>query len=135
MESRSAFALYIDYYERKSSQKRVQSDVPAMVSFIQNEFQGCGSFIGYRAMQQRNIKNWVNVSLSVVSQIMKDLDHVGFDARRRTALRRHLHYGKVSTGYGILMVMISLSPLGFRSMEILMDTVDAYNRLNILMII
>ena len=36
----------------------------------------------------------MNVSPSVVSQIMGDLDTVGVDARRRTALRRHLYYGK-----------------------------------------
>ena len=33
---------------------------------------------------------------------------------------------KVPTGYGILIVMISLSPLGLRARGVLMETVDAY---------
>ena len=33
---------------------------------------------------------------------------------------------KVSTGYEMLMVMISLSSLGLRSTDVLMDAVDAY---------
>ena len=43
MELRSLFILYIDYCERKFSQKRIQSPVPDIVSFIQ----GIGSCIGY----------------------------------------------------------------------------------------
>ena len=45
MELRPLFVLYIDYCERKSSQKRIQSPVPDIVSFIQ----GIGSCIGYRS--------------------------------------------------------------------------------------
>ena len=45
MELRSLFVLYIDYCERKFSQKRIQSPVPDIVSFIQ----GAGSCIGYRS--------------------------------------------------------------------------------------
>ena len=47
MELRSFFVLYIDCYESKSSQKRVQSPGPDIVSFIQHELQGIGSCIGY----------------------------------------------------------------------------------------
>ena len=57
MELRSVFVLYLDYYKNKSSQKRVQNPVPDIVPFIQHELQGKGSFFGYRAMQQRYIKN------------------------------------------------------------------------------
>ena len=46
MELKSLFVLYIDYCESKSSQKRVQSHVPAIVSFVQHELQGIGSCIG-----------------------------------------------------------------------------------------
>ena len=56
MELRRVFVLYLDYYEEKSSQKRVQSPVADIVSFIQHELQGSGSFTGYRAMPQRCIK-------------------------------------------------------------------------------
>ena len=57
---------------------------------------------------------------------MRDLDPVGVDARRRRTLRRRLYYGKILTEYGILIVMINLSPLGLRSLDVLMDTVDVY---------
>ena len=58
---------------------------------------------------------------------MKDLDPVGVDTRRGRALRRCLYYGiKVPAGYGILIVMTSLSPLGLRARGVLMETVDAY---------
>ena len=36
----------------------------------------------------------MNVSLEFVTQIMKNLDPVGVDTRRRRALRRCLYYGK-----------------------------------------
>ena len=45
MELRSLFVLYIDYCERKFSQKRIQSPVPDIVSFIQ----GICSCTGYRS--------------------------------------------------------------------------------------
>ena len=57
---------------------------------------------------------------------MRDLGPVGVDARRRRTLRRRLYYGKIPTGYGILIIMINLSPLGLRSLDVLMDTVDVY---------
>ena len=77
-------------------------------------------------MSQRCIKNWMNVSQGFVTQIMKTLDPVGVDTRRRRALRCCLYYVKVPTGYGILIVMISLSPLGLRARGVLMETVDAH---------
>ena len=45
-------------------------------------------------MQQRCIKNQLNVSLAIVAQIMKKLDPVGVDARQRRTLRRCLYYSK-----------------------------------------
>ena len=84
MERRSVFEPYIDYYGRKKLyRKGIQSPVPDIVSFIQHKLQGRGSCIGYRAMQQRCIKNQLNVSQAIVAQIMKKLDPVGVDARRR----------------------------------------------------
>ena len=47
-------------------------------------------------MQQRCIKNWVDVSRAVVAQRMRNLDPVGVDARQRRALRCHLYYEKSS---------------------------------------
>ena len=43
MELRSLFVLYIDYSKRKSLQKRIQSSIPDIISFIQET----GSCIGY----------------------------------------------------------------------------------------
>ena len=45
MDLRSLFVLYIDYSERKFSQKRIQSPVPDIAFFIQ----GIGTCIGYRS--------------------------------------------------------------------------------------
>ena len=47
--------------------KGIQSPVPGIVSFIHHKLQGSGSRIGYRAMQQRCIKNQLNVSPGVVA--------------------------------------------------------------------
>ena len=74
--------------------KGIQSPVPDIVSFNQHELQGSGSCIGYRAMQQRCIKNQLNVSRGIVAQIMKELDPAGVDARRRKTLKRRLYYSK-----------------------------------------
>ena len=57
MELRSPFLLYIEYYESKSSQKRIQSPATDIVSFIQYGLQGIGSRIEYRAVKQRCTKN------------------------------------------------------------------------------
>ena len=77
--------------------KGIQSPVPDIVSFIQHELQGSGSCIGYRAMQQRCIKNRLNVSRTIVAQVMEDLDPAGVDTRRRRTLIR-LYYKKVPAG-------------------------------------
>lgn len=68
MELKSVFVLCIDYYDSKNVyRKSVQDPVPVAVSFIQLESQGNGSYIGYRAMQQRCINNRLNVSRAVVT--------------------------------------------------------------------
>ena len=47
MERRSVFEPYIDYYgKKKLYRKGIQSPVPDIVSFIQHELQGSGSYIG-----------------------------------------------------------------------------------------
>ena len=74
--------------------KVIQSLVPDIVSFIQNELQGSDSCIGYRAMQQRCIKNQLNVLRGIVAQIMKELDPVGVGARRKRTLRRRSYFSK-----------------------------------------
>ena len=51
----------------------------------------------------------MNVSQGFVAQIMKELDPVSVDTRRRRALRRCLYYDKSPNRYGILIVMINLS--------------------------
>lgn len=43
-------------------------------------------------MQQRCIKNQLNVPRAVFAQIMRDLGPAGVDARLRRKLRRRLYY-------------------------------------------
>ena len=100
--------------------KGIQSPVPDIVSFIQHELQGSGSCIGYRAMQQRCIKNQLNVSRGLVAQIMKELDPVGVDARRRRTLRCSLYFNKGPNWVWHLDGYDKLKPFGFEG------RVDAY---------
>ena len=117
----------IDYYETKNRyRKSIQGLVPVIVSFIQFESQGSGSCIGYCAMQQRCINNRLNVSRAVVAQIRKDLDSAGVDERQKRTLKPRLCCSKGPEWVGILMAMISLSNLGLRFTDLLMDTVDTY---------
>lgn len=66
----------------------------------------------------------MNLSRVFVAQIMRDLNPVVVDVRRRRALRRRLV--KVPTGYDILMIMISLSTLDLRTRYLPMETEDTY---------
>ena len=63
----------------------------------------------------------MNVSWSVVSKIMRDLDPVSVDARQRTELRRYLYYDKSPNRVWHLDNI-----MGLRSTDLLMDTVDAH---------
>ena len=72
----------------------IQRPVQDIVSFILHELQGSSSCIGHRAMQQRCIKNQLNVPRAVFAQIMRDLGPAGVDARLRRTLRRRLYYRK-----------------------------------------
>ena len=123
MDLRSLFVLYIDYCESKSSQKRAQSPVPNTVSFIQHELRVICSYIGY---------------LSSVAKMYQKLDEC-FMGSCCTNNERPWHcWGwyrtgksmetmvKVPTGYSILMIMISLSPLGLRVRDVLIEAVEAY---------
>ena len=124
MRFRLLFILYIDYYESKSSQKSAQSPVPDIVSFIQHRLQEIGSCFWYCTMQQRWIKNWMNVSRPVVAQIMRDLDPVGVDARQRRALRRRLCYGKCPNRVCHLDGYDKFKPISFE----VHGCIDGYSR-------
>ena len=102
--------------------KGIKSPVSGIVSFIQHELQGSGSCIGYRAMQQRYIKNQLNVSPGIVAQIMKELDRVGVDARRRRTLRRRFYYSKGPNWH--LDGHDKLKPFGFE----IHRCIDGYSR-------
>ena len=104
--------------------KGIQSPVPDIVSFIQHELQGSGSCIGYCAMQQRCIKNRLNVSRTIVAQVMKDLDPAGLDARRRRTLRRRLYYSKGPNWVWHLDGYDKLKPFGFE----IHGCIDEYSR-------
>ena len=77
MELKSLFVL-IDYCKRKSLQKRIQSPVQDIISFIQ----GIGSCIGYRSSVAKMYQKLDESSHEFVTQIMKNLDPVGVDTRR-----------------------------------------------------
>ena len=94
IERRPVFVPYINYYSSKIFIEKVYSPVPDIVSFIQHKLQGRGSCIGYRAMQQRCIKNQLYVLRGIVAQIMKELDPVGVGARRKRTLRRRSYFSK-----------------------------------------
>ena len=64
------------------------------MTFIQHKLEGSGSCIGYRAIHQRCIKNNVMVSRVIVAQIMKHLNPIGVNTRRRGILRRWLYYSQ-----------------------------------------
>ena len=55
----------------------------------------------------------MNVSRSVVSQIMRDLDLVGVDARRSIVLRRRLYYSKSPNRVSHLDGYDKFKPFGF----------------------
>ena len=63
--------------------KGKQSPLLDIVKFIQHELEGSGSCIGYRAMYKRCIRNGLMVSGVIVAQVMKDLDPIGVNRRRR----------------------------------------------------
>ena len=111
---------------RKNSlyRKGVQSSAVEIVSFIQNELQGSGSCIGYRAMQQRCINNKLSVSQAVVAEILRDLDPVGVDARRRRTLRRRLYYSRGPNWVWHLDGYDKLKPYGFE----IHGCIDGYSR-------
>ena len=128
MELRLLFVIYIDFCESKSSQKRVQSLVPDIVSFIRHESHGIGSCIGYR---------------SSVAKMYQNLDKCFTESCctnnerpwpcwcwYKTGNTKHWDFAytmvKVPTGYCTLKVMISLSPLGLGARDVLIETVDAY---------
>ena len=104
--------------------KGIQSPVSNIVSFIQHEFQGSGSCIGYCAMQQRCIKNQLNVSQAIGAQIMKELDPVGADARQRRTLMGCLYYSKGPNWVWHLNSYDKLKPLGFE----IHGCIDGYSR-------
>ena len=104
--------------------KGIQSPVLDIVYFIQHDLQGSGSCIGYRALQQRCIKNQLNVSRGIVAQIMKELEPVGVDARRRRTLRRRLYYSKGPNWVWYLDGYDKLKPFGFE----IHGSVDGYSR-------
>ena len=68
----------------------------------------------------------MNVSQGFVTQIMKDLALLVLIQDGEEHWDVAYTMVKVPTGYGILIVMISLSPLGLRARGVLMETVDAY---------
>ena len=55
----------------------------------------------------------MNFSRAVLAQSMRDLDHVGIDARQRRALRRRLYYSKSPNKVWHLDGYDKFEPFGF----------------------
>ena len=66
----------------------------------------------------------MNVSRAVFAQIVRDLDPVGVDARRRRALRRRLYYGKSPNRVWHLDGYDTFKPFGFE----IHRCIDGYSR-------
>ena len=75
-------------------------------------------------MQQRCIKNRLNVSRTIVAQIMKDLDPAGVDAGRKRTMRRRLYYSKGPNWVWHHDGYDKLKPFGFE----IHGCIDGYSR-------
>ena len=75
-------------------------------------------------MQQRCIKNRLNVSGTIVAEVMKDLVPAGVDARRRRTLRRRLYYSKGPNCVWHLDGCDKVKPFGFE----IHGCIDGYSR-------
>ena len=102
------FLRQVNFY-RKGKQSRFLD----IVAFIQHELEGSGSCAGYRAMHQRCIRNGLMVSRVIVAQIMKHLNPIGVNTRRRGTLRRLLYYSQDPSWLRYLDEYGKLKPYSF----------------------
>ena len=85
---------------------RKQSPLLDIVTFMRHELECSRSCIAYGAMHQRCIRNGLMVSRVIVAQVMKHLDLIGVNTKRRPTLRCRLYYNQGSNwvwhldGYG-----------------------------------
>ena len=80
--------------QEKFYRKGKQSPLLDIVTFIQHELDGSGTYIGYRPMHQRCIRTGLMLSRVTVAQIMKYLHPIGVNTKRRRTLRCRLYYSK-----------------------------------------
>ena len=66
----------------------------------------------------------MNFSRAVLAQSVRDLDHVGIDARQRRALRRRLYYSKSPNKVWHLDGYDKFEPFGFE----IHGGIDEYSR-------
>ena len=108
---RLLFVLYIDYCEHKSLQKRIQSLVPDIVSFVQ----GIGSCIRYGSSVAKMYQKLDECFTGICHTNNERPCPVGVDTRRGRALRRCLYYGKSPNRVWHLDSYDKLKPFGFES--------------------
>ena len=93
-------------------------------TLIRHELEGSNSSIGYIAMHQRCIRNGLMVSRVIVAQIMKHLNIIGVNMRRRGTLRRRLYYSQGTNRVWYLDGYDKLKPYSFE----IYGCIDRYNR-------
>ena len=94
------------------------------MTFIHHELDGSGSCIGYRAMHQMCIRNGLMVSPIIVGQIMKRLDPIGANVRRKETLKSRLYYSLGQNWVGNFDGYDKLKPYGFE----MHGCIDGYSR-------
>ena len=103
---------------------RKQSFLLDIVTFIQHELEGNGSYVGYRTMHQWCIRNGLMISRVIIAQVMKHLDPIGVNTRRRRTLRRQLYYSQGPNWVWRLDRYDKFKPYGFERH----GCIDGYSR-------
>ena len=105
-----AWLLLPVYNDKKSDKKSGLhprenfSDIGVVISYIQRCLE---SPFGYRSMHQKLIEKKFRVNRETVRLILKTLDPVGLDARRRKTLRRRIYRNSGPNSFGMPMDTIN----------------------------
>ena len=104
--------------------KGKQSPFLDIVTFIQHELEDSDSCMGYRGMHERCIRNDLMLSRVIVAQIMKHLDPIGVNKRRRGPLKRRLYYTQGQNWVWHFNGYDKMKPYGFE----IQGCIDGYSR-------
>ena len=104
--------------------KRNQSSIEEGTEFIEQQLAGSGSSVGYRQMHQRCTIYGLTISRKNVSNIMRALDPVGVENRRRRCLRRRQYFSQGPNWVWHMDGYDKLKPYGFS----IHGAIDGYSR-------